>query len=59
LLFGERSQESCRGHSCNGEKKAVIRLAYSSGSAVAESVDISKWLVEGQPVATQSKVMLY
>ncbi len=29
------------------------------GSMLLQGVDISKWLIEGQPVATHSRVMLY
>jgi hypothetical protein len=37
----------------------VQRSALLPGSMLLQSVDISKWLIEGQPVATQSRVVLY
>lgn len=37
----------------------VQRSALLPGSILLQSVDISKWFIEGQPVATQSRVMLY
>jgi len=37
----------------------IQRRALLPGSMLLQSVDISKWLIEGQPAATQSRVTLY
>ncbi len=37
----------------------IQRSALLPGSILLQGVDISKWLIEGQPVATQSRLMLY
>jgi hypothetical protein len=37
----------------------IQNSALIPGSMLLQSVDISKWLIEGQPVATQSQIMLY
>ena len=37
----------------------IQRSALLPGSMLLQGVDISKWLIEGQPVATQSRVALY
>jgi hypothetical protein len=37
----------------------IQHSALLPGSMLMQSVDISKWLVEGQPVNTQSEIMLY
>ena len=37
----------------------IQRSSLLPGSMFLQGVDISKWLIEGQPVATQSRVALY
>jgi hypothetical protein len=37
----------------------IQRSSLLPGSILLQSVEISKWLIEGQPVATQSRVALY
>ena len=37
----------------------IQNRALIPGSMLVQSVDISRWLIEGQPVTTQSQVMLY
>jgi hypothetical protein len=37
----------------------IQRSSLLPSSMLLQSVDISKWLIEGQPVTTQSKIMLY
>ena len=37
----------------------IQRSALLPGSMLLQTVDISKWLIEGQPVTTQSRVTLY
>lgn len=37
----------------------IQHSALLPGSLLVQGVDISKWLIEGQPVTTQSNVMLY
>jgi hypothetical protein len=37
----------------------IQRSTLLPGSMLLQSVEISKWLIEGQPVATQSRLMLY
>jgi len=37
----------------------IQRSALLPGSMLLQSVDISKWLIDGQPVTTQSRVVLY
>ena len=37
----------------------IQRTALLPGTMLLQGVDISKWLIEGQPVATQSRLTLY
>ena len=37
----------------------IQRSSLLPGSMLLQSIDISQWLIEGQPVTTQSRVMLY
>jgi hypothetical protein len=37
----------------------IQRSSLLPGSMLLQSVDISKWLIEGKPAATQSQIMLY
>jgi|SRR5688572_571877 len=47
-------------HQCEAALKEIIRdSAVTPGVLLTQSADISKWLINGQPVATQSLIMLY
>ena len=47
-------------HQCESALTELIqRSALLPGTLLLQSVDISKWLIEGQPVTTQSRVTLY
>jgi hypothetical protein len=51
---------SLTSHQCEvALTELVQRSALLPGSLLLQSVEISKWLIEGQPVATQSRLMLY
>jgi hypothetical protein len=51
---------SLAAHQCESALTELIqRSALLPGSMLLQGVDISRWLIEGQPVPTQSKVTLY
>ncbi|MGC3960660.1 MAG: hypothetical protein QM813_22815 [Verrucomicrobiota bacterium] len=63
-LLGTSAREgafySLTAQQCESALSELIqRSSLLPGSMLLQGVDISKWLIEGQPVATQSRLMLY
>lgn len=63
-VLGASSREgafySLTSHQCEAALAELVqRSNLLPGSMLLQGVDISKWLIEGQPVATESRVALY
>ena len=63
-LLGASSREgafySLTSHQCETALTELLqRSSLLPGSMLLQGVEISKWLIDGQPVATQSRMMLY
>jgi hypothetical protein len=63
-LLGASAREgafySLTAQQCESALSELIqRSSLLPGSILLQGVDISRWMIEGQPVATQSRLMLY
>jgi hypothetical protein len=60
LGAGDRAFYSLSPQQCETALEEIIRnSALAPGVMLVQSVDVSKWLIEGQPAATQSRFILY